>query len=129
MLNNNNGNNGKVNRPTFVSQRRTMDIRHSHLTPRLLASEAAEDENDAISLSGDRSTPGIIPIDSDTASIKSNSINSTQQQQQQQQQSQQVPLPSSPALQRKNSTESVKSLEQGFQRIKLFVANPDSDSD
>lgn len=123
MLNNNNGNNGKVNRPTFVSQRRTMDIRHSHLTPRLLASEAAEDENDAISLSGDRSTPGIKPIDSDTASIKSNSINSTQQQ------SQQVPLPSSPALQRKNSTESVKSLEQGFQRIKLFVANPDSDSD
>jgi hypothetical protein len=126
MLQSNNGDSGKVNRPAFMSHRRTMDIRHSHLTPRLLASEATEDESDVISLVGDRSTPGIKPIDNDTPSIKSNPTNPTQQQQQQ---SQQPSAPSSPALQHKNSAESVKSLEQGFQRIKLFVANPDSDSD
>lgn len=131
LLHTNNGANGKINRASLVNQRRTMDIRHSHLTPRLLASEATQDDSDVISILGDRSTPGSKHIDNDTASIKSTITNTNHfsQQQQQQQQGQQSlsPLPST--LQRKNSVDSVKSLEQGFQRIKLFVANPDSDSD
>lgn len=128
-----------------MSQRRTIDIRHSHLAPRLLASEADDSDYDGASInttiegmasgtvsrsessSALKIPESIIESASDVASIKSSATLSSPR------------LPDSEPQQtgsnnprsrsRSPSVDSVKSIEEGTQRIRLFVANPDADSD
>lgn len=128
-----------------MSQRRTIDIRHSHLAPRLLASEADDSDYDGASInttiegmtsgtvsrsessSALKIPESIIESASDVVSIKSSATLSSPR------------LPDSDSQQtgannprlrsRSPSVDSVKSIEEGTQKIRLFVANPDADSD
>lgn len=110
--------------------RRAMDIKHSHLTPRLLASEVdEEEEEDAMrtNIGGD-----IIRTNSNTNLVNHGSkpfrSSLDQMDEDVKEQDSYVPHPiSKPASIRRDSDESIESIEENIGRIRLFVANPDSD--
>lgn len=138
-------------------QRRTMDIRHSHLTPRLLASEADDSDYDgasvntaiehmgsgsaAVSRTGSNSSGLRIPSGaaggnflpegglSDSASIRSTATLSSPKLPEANSLAPPPNAHDAKGLSRSLSVNSVKSIEEGTQKIRLFVANPDSDSD
>lgn len=146
-----------VSARAMAAQRRTMDIRHSHLTPRLLASEAADDDEPSspnVSRSGSTASGGVIrPFNSasaavslygsggtgteDTMSIRSGPSKSSSLSQfasvasdgPSQSSGNSPKQQAYPTRSRSGSESSVKSIEEGTQKIRLFVANPDSDSD
>lgn len=123
--------------------RKAMDIRHSHLTPRLLASEVEDDDEDEIvspaadnasisrgglghSSGGSVSTIRTPTMDqasvasagshdnNNTTSLSNTNNNNSHKAQ---------------TRERANSGSSTKSVEEEVGKIKLFVANPDTDDD
>lgn len=105
--------------------RRAMHIKHSHLTPRLLASEVDEDDEDnlgsafgprpaSVADSGNHlKTPSQVSgVGTDEVSLKASPV---------------IPTAATPNLSRASSTSSTKSVDEGVGKIRLFVANPDSD--
>lgn len=110
--------------------KRTMDIRHSHLKPRLLASEVADDDGKRSSSHVDMPTSmhapsihsmsrydnrSVISHEDDVDGRSSVSLVSAPQEK--------TPPPTRPRAPSNSSQESV----QEVRRIHLFVANPDSD--
>lgn len=140
--------------PTKNFQRRAMDIRHSHLQPRLLASEVEEDSDDGLNSPGGFSSNSAgdnnnnnagsglfrpssttsIPKDgsvpSEVSSIKDQSLDDKSQTSSNPHTTHSnSAAASTTARQRSGSGSSTKSVEEDVGKIKLFVANPDTDSD
>lgn len=134
-------------------QRRVMDIRHSHLTPRLLASEideddqnsatsasnangsAVEDADSGISRNGSLSYGGgcggggtlglhVTPTVATTDSTSTESLAIASPEASGQDGSF-LKLPAGQSRSRSGSVSSGKSVEEGPRKAKLFVANPD----
>lgn len=110
--------------------RRAMDIKHSHLTPRLLASEVDEEEEEEAM----RTTIGgeVIRTNSNTNLVNHgskpfrSSLDQMEENVKEHDSYVQPPI-SKPASIRRDSDESIESIEENVGRIRLFVANPDSD--
>lgn len=136
-----------------MAAKKTMDIRHSHLTPRLLASEADDSDYDepeptasetaaGTNISRSGSTTKLLASSTNlgvpelatsksTATLsspKSFENDATMDAQPQPQSSTPPYETKSGTRSRSSSYESVKSVEEG-RKIRLFIANPDSDSD
>ncbi|QNQ01045.1 hypothetical protein B0I73DRAFT_130560 [Yarrowia lipolytica] len=114
--------------------KRTMDIRHSHLKPRLLASEVDDDDGKRSSSHTDMPSSmhapsihsmsrfdnrSIISHDDDVDGRSSVSLVSAPQES--------TPPPAVPASRGRAASDSSQESVQEVRRIHLFVANPDSD--
>lgn len=113
--------------------RKAMDIRHSHLAPRLLASEVEDEDDDdlptqspvetasiskgglAHSSGGSVSTVRTPTMDQASVASTGSHENTTNAQ--------------NKPRERANSDSSTKSVEEEVGKIRLFVANPDTDDD
>lgn len=109
-----------------------MDIRHSHLAPRLLASEVEDEDDDdlpaqspvetaSISKGGFAHSSGGSVSTIRTPTMDQASVASTG--------SRENTNAQSKSRERANSDSSTKSVEEEVGKIRLFVANPDTDDD